>query len=116
MKKNGDEFMARVSSAQGENPLDEETCRVLREMWARGEIQAGVPNFGAHGKEGLDNGLFFVMLRRENAPAAGISRRPVGESSFWMVTAGGNARARSSAHACARGFLWYSKATQPVCQ
>lgn len=84
MKKNGDEFMARVSSAQGGKPLDEETCRVLREMWARREVQAGVPNFGAGGKEGLDNGLFYVTLRRENAPAAGNSRRPVGESSFWV--------------------------------
>lgn len=84
MKQSGDEFMARVSSAQGDNPLDEETRRVLREIWARGEIQPGIPDFGVDGKEGLDNGLFFVTLRRENAPAAAISRRPVGESSFWM--------------------------------
>lgn len=36
--------------------------------------------------------------------------------SGWRVSTGGNARFLSSAHACARGFRWYSKATQPVYQ
>ncbi|CAM9259629.1 unnamed protein product, partial [Hapterophycus canaliculatus] len=65
----------------------------------------GVPNFEVDGKAGLDNGLFFVILMRENAPAAGISRRPVGESSFWMESDDRRQRTLSVFRACLRAGL-----------
>lgn len=61
-------------------------------MWHKGELKDGTGSFG-DGVEGLDNGLFYGFLSRDNAPPYHAGRREDDSDSFWSK---GEARRRHS--------------------
>ncbi|CBJ33815.1 conserved unknown protein [Ectocarpus siliculosus] len=87
-----DDVRARILRCQHGQALAKETCDILVDMWHKGELKDGTDSFG-DGSRGIDNGLFYGFLSRDNAPPYNARRREDDGDSFWSK---GEARRRHS--------------------